>query len=104
MACSLFQEFIVDAWASTDQYRLSRISANQPKLQTEYYHGFMDMISNDTNENGHMDANGIGKRIILPSSHLGSSRSMYQLYQDSMALAQYFQKVDYFIIMTANPN
>ena len=62
------------------------------------------MITNDTNENGQMDANGIGKCIILPSSHLGSSRSMYQLYQDSMALARYYQKVDYFITMTANPH
>ena len=104
MAGKLFQEYIVDAWASIDQNRLSWIKNNQPKLRTEYYQGFMDMISNDTLEDGHIDANEIGKQIILPSSFLGSSRSMYQLYQDSMALARYFCKVDYFIKMTANPN
>ena len=59
----------------------------------------MDLGADDTH-----DLNEIGKRIILPSSYLGSSRSMYQLYQDSMALACYFHKVDYFITMTANPN
>ena len=74
------------------------------KLRTEYYSGFMDIISNDADVNGQITPEQIGKRIILPSSHLGSSRSMYQLYQDSMALARYFQKVDYFITMTANPN
>ena len=46
----------------------------------------------------------MGKRFILPSSHTGSARAMYQLYQDSMAIARFFHKVDYFITMTANPN
>src|ERR1700690_354184 len=46
----------------------------------------------------------IGTRIILPSSHHGSSRQMYQLFQDSMAIARHCHKPDLFLTMTANPN
>src|ERR1700690_1987524 len=46
----------------------------------------------------------IGTQIILPSSHHGSSRQMYQLFQDSMAIARHCHKPDLFLTMTANPN
>ena len=41
---------------------------------------------------------------ILPSSHSGSPRQMYQLFQDSLAISQHCRKPDLFITMTANPN
>ena len=44
-----------------------------------------------------------GTRIILPSTHAGSSRHMYQLFQDSMAICRRYRKPDIFLTMTANP-
>ena len=44
-----------------------------------------------------------GQHIVLPSSHAGSPRAMYQLYQDSMAICRALQKPDIFLTMTANP-
>ena len=45
----------------------------------------------------------IGRRVILPSSFVGSPRQMYQLYQDAMAIVSYFGKPDLFITFTCNP-
>jgi hypothetical protein len=42
--------------------------------------------------------------IILPLSHPGSSRHIYQLFQDSMAICRFCHKPDLFITMTANPS
>src|SRR5277367_3878334 len=42
--------------------------------------------------------------MILPSTHLGSPRHMYQLFQDSMAICRHFHKPDIFLTMTCNPN
>ena len=42
-------------------------------------------------------------KLILPSSHVGSSRFMTQLFQDAMAICRYFHKPDLFLTMTANP-
>ena len=86
MAGQLFQEYIVDAWASNDQSHLAWIRKNQKTLCAEFYQGLMDIVANDVHE-VHFDVNNVGIHIILPSSYLGSSQAMYQLYQDSMALA-----------------
>ena len=46
----------------------------------------------------------MGKQVILPASHPGSTCHMFQLFQDSMAIAQHCSKPDLFITMTANPS
>ncbi|MBW0498906.1 hypothetical protein O181_038621 [Austropuccinia psidii MF-1] len=50
-------------------------------------------------DEGHID----GKRIILPSTFIGGTRSILQLYQDAMALVKLYGKPSLFITMTANP-
>ena len=46
----------------------------------------------------------VGQPFILPSSHIGSPRSMFQFCQDSYAIAAAFgPKPDLFITATANP-
>jgi hypothetical protein len=50
-----------------------------------------------------IDANSVGKRIVLPSSFIGGNRQMTQLYADSMAGVREFGKPDLFITMTCNP-
>ena len=99
-AQGLFQRYIVDAWAQTDQARLAWLKHNQDKLRVEIYKGIVDAVA------AHADANlaDLGQRFILPSSYIGSSRNMFQLYQDSLALARYFSKPDFFLTITANPN
>ena len=94
----LFQQFVVDAWATTEQSSLDWVHHNQTKLRADLYKTALQNIEDD------MGAEERGDRIILPSSHLGSPRHMFQLFQDSMAICRYCRKPDLFITMTANPN
>ena len=93
----LFQQFVVDAWATTEQSALEWIRHNQTKLRADLYKTALQNIEDD------VGAEDRGDRIILPSSHLGSPRHMFQLFQDSMAICRYCRKPDLFITMTANP-
>ncbi|EFI26531.1 hypothetical protein CC1G_15819 [Coprinopsis cinerea okayama7 len=86
-------------WASADQNRLQYIRENQKQLRAEVYSGLEDTVST---EDG--DLNHIGRRVILPSSYVGGPRNMMQRYQDAMAVARHYRRVDLFITMTTNPN
>ena len=90
---------MVDAFAQIDQQRLSYLAHNQKKLRAELYTGLVDAI-----HSGDTDLGNIGQRVILPSSYIGGSRHMFQLYQDSIALSWHFGKPDLFVTITANPN
>ncbi|KAG0574270.1 hypothetical protein KC19_VG249600 [Ceratodon purpureus] len=98
----LFQQFIVDAWAATEQNRLNYIQMNQSDLCADLYQGLPDALQDDGERN--MNLENLGRRIILPSSHIGSARNMFELFQDSMAITRFFQHPDVFGTMTANPN
>ena len=93
----LFQQFVVDAWATTEQSALEWIRHNQTKLRADLYKTALRNIEDDVGPDDR------GDRIILPSSHLGSPRHMFQLFQDSMAICRHYRKPDLFITMTANP-
>jgi hypothetical protein len=94
----LFQQYIVDAWASIEQSNLNWITKNQKKLRADCYRGLADNILND----GTDDLAQTGRSIILPSSHTGSPRYMHQLLQDSLAICRACKKPDLFLTMTAN--
>jgi hypothetical protein len=96
----LFQQWIVDGWASTEQNKLNWIRNNQKTLRADVYSGLRDAVANAD----HTDLNNVGQRVILPSSHTGSPRHMFQLFQDSMAICRTYHKPDLFITMTCNPN
>lgn len=98
LARKLLQEFIVDAWACTEQNRLQWARAHQPQLRRDLYCGITDIASNM------LCADQIGKRFILPSSFTGTPRHMYEIYQDSLAITRYNKHPDIFLTMTANPN
>lgn len=70
------QEYLCDNWAKCEQNRLSFLRHNQPKLRAELYQGLQDALADDA-----VRADTVGKRIVLPSSHVGSPRYMNQLYQ-----------------------
>ncbi|OSC97528.1 hypothetical protein PYCCODRAFT_1351115, partial [Trametes coccinea BRFM310] len=95
----LLQEYIVDAWASSEQERLRFLRCHQDRLRACVYSGLEDAISGGRD----VDLNELGRLIVLPSSYTGSPRHMQQLFQDSMAIARYFKRVDLFLTMTANP-
>jgi len=100
MSGKLLQEFIVDAWAITEQSRLTFIKLNQAKLRVYHRQGIADAIASDPTVN----TADLGQRIILPSSFSGSTRNMIQHCQDALAINRYYHGADLFITITANPN
>ncbi|XP_057482346.1 uncharacterized protein LOC130769157 isoform X2 [Actinidia eriantha] len=97
-AGKLFQEFLVDAWAATEQNRLNYNRFNQGRLRAELYKGLTDIGADG------LGPDQVGQRIILPSSFVGSPRHMFEIFQDSMAITRYNHHPDIFLTMTANPN
>jgi hypothetical protein len=95
---NLLQQYIVDAWASTEQSALNWVRHNQKELRADVYQGLRDAAANGDN-----NLENVGEKIILPSTHIGSPRNMQQLFQDSMAICRFFRKPDIFLTMTANP-
>ncbi|KAF6167543.1 hypothetical protein GIB67_031744 [Kingdonia uniflora] len=63
----LFQQFIVDAWDSTEENRLRYVRLNQNNLRSELYGSLIVIMTDD------LDPNQIGQRVVLPSSHTGSA-------------------------------
>jgi hypothetical protein len=95
----LFQEYICDQWATSEQERLRFIMFNQDTIRGEVYAGLADAVA------ANIDANleSLGQRIILPSSFAGSTHQMQQLLQDALAINCFFKGTDLFLTMTANP-
>ena len=97
----LLTRYAVDMFASMDQQRLSWIERNQSMFRLARYNNLEDAVMADPDN---MDLNEIGQRVFLPSSYIGGPRNMGQCFQDSMAVARYYRKVDLFVTMTTNPN
>ncbi|KAI8554873.1 hypothetical protein RHMOL_Rhmol05G0130700 [Rhododendron molle] len=93
----LFQEFLVDAWAATEQNRLEFHKLNQEKMRTGLYQDLTDVGIDD------IGPDQIRQRVVLPSSFIGSPRHMFEIFQDSMAITRYNHHPDIFLTMTANP-
>ncbi|MCO5570635.1 hypothetical protein L7F22_024362 [Adiantum nelumboides] len=97
----LLQQFMVDAYCTIEDCRLSWVRNHQHTLRVELYAGLIDMAR--SNE-GDILGQSVGRRIVLPSSFTGGPRHMYQLYQDAMAIVCAKGKPDLFITFTCNPN
>ncbi|KAK1580879.1 hypothetical protein Q3G72_000934 [Acer saccharum] len=93
----LFQQFLVDAYATLEEDRLDFIRSNQNSLRSEVLKGIQDAVVN-----GDSNAEDLGKRVILPSSYTGSARYMINNYQDAMAICRCFGNPDLFITFTCN--
>jgi len=89
---------VVDAWAACDHNKLSWLRNNQAKLKADLYNGLADVL-----QQGHINPEEVGHRVVLRSSYVGGDRFMQQLYQDSMALVRQFGKPSLFITFPANP-
>jgi hypothetical protein len=102
LRCSrrLFQQFLVDGYTMMEAERLNWLRNNQSKLRVGKYHTLnQNIASND----GHIQQKR-GKRVILPSSFVGSRRYLDQLYFDGMAISSKIGFPDIFITFTCNPN
>lgn len=96
----LFERYLVDMYASIDQQRLQWIELNQDTIRADRFNNLEDAM---TDEGDNLDLNDLGRRIILPSSYIGGPRNMHQCFQDSMAIARFYRKVDIFLTMTTDP-
>jgi hypothetical protein len=95
----LFQQYVVDAWASCDANKLDWLRNNQNNIRADVYNGLADNLRRDN-----VDAATLGRRFILPSSYTGGARFMQKLFQDSMTIVRHFGRPTLFITFTANPN
>jgi hypothetical protein len=71
----LLQQFIVDAYACTQQNRLKFIRENQRQLRCDLYNGLQDALNA-----GDVFGDDIGQKMIFLSSFQGGERAMGQLY------------------------
>ncbi|CAG8757880.1 11746_t:CDS:2, partial [Gigaspora rosea] len=77
-------QFLVNTWASTEQNQLRYLHTNQATLRADVYQRLADTIGTIANEE--INLANLEQRIILPSSHLGSSHYMFENFQDSIAI------------------
>ncbi|KAH1209852.1 hypothetical protein GmHk_15G044264 [Glycine max] len=94
----LFQQWIVDGYCMIESQKLNYVRQHQQQLRVDKY-------INLTGSNDHPETLGRdgGKRIILPSSFVGSQRYMEQLYFDGMVICGHLGFPDLFLTMTCNP-
>jgi hypothetical protein len=85
LLCSrrLFQQFLVDCYAMMESERLNWLRRNQSKLRVGKYR----QLSDSNNANNQNQPTIQGKRVVLPSTFVGSKRYMDQLYFDGMAIS-----------------
>ncbi|KAF1877767.1 hypothetical protein Lal_00038076 [Lupinus albus] len=95
----LFHQFLVDGYIMVESERLSFIKRNQKKLRVDKYRNLSESQPTEQSQ-----ASNIGKRVILPSTFVGSRRYMDQLYFDGMAICGSVGFPDLFLTMTCNPN
>ncbi|KAH1198058.1 hypothetical protein GmHk_18G051698 [Glycine max] len=95
----LFQQFIVEGYTMVKSERLSYIRNNQKKLRVDKYSSLQSSLDTRTAKSLTK-----GKRVILPSTFVGSPRYMNQLYFDGMAICSHVGFPNLFITLTCNPN
>ena len=95
----LLQQYVTDAYVKTEADRLNFIETHQKELYAASYTGLNDFLNDRANQTGAT----IGRKVILPSSFIGSPRAMKQAYQDAMALCGKFGKPTFFLTFTCNP-
>ncbi|KAJ1687074.1 hypothetical protein LUZ63_018464 [Rhynchospora breviuscula] len=94
----LLQQLSIDMFACVDQARLWYIHENQASLRSDTYANVRDAVVNND-----MFGRTVGKRIVLPASHVGRPRYMYQNYQDAIAVCRHLGSPHLFITFTCNP-
>ncbi|KAH1076641.1 hypothetical protein GYH30_052239 [Glycine max] len=86
-------------YTMVESERLSYIRNNQEKLQVDKFCSLQHSL-----DDGSTKGLNKGKRVILPSTFVGSPRYMDQLYFDGMAICSPVGFPNLFITLTCNPN
>ncbi|XP_028086185.1 uncharacterized protein LOC114287102 [Camellia sinensis] len=94
-----YHQYVIDNYVKIESNKLRWIRIHQNHIRADFYQDLLHAVYAGENYGGN-----VGRRIILPSSFVGSPRDMYQRYQDAMALVQKYGKPDLFLTMTCNPN
>ncbi|XP_004289561.1 PREDICTED: uncharacterized protein LOC101297391 [Fragaria vesca subsp. vesca] len=92
----LFQQYLVDAYATVEENELAYIRAHNDDYRIEKK---MDIFA--ASSSGITESRDVGQRIILPSSHTGSPRDMINNYHDAMAICRQYGNQDLFITLLA---
>lgn len=87
LARRLFQQYLVDSYVKVERDRIDWIRTHQKKLKQEAYDGLMDYIHSRAHELNKQ----VGRIVILPSSFVGSTRYLMQIFQDAMTIAFFFR-------------
>uniref|UniRef100_A0A0R0L8V3 Helitron helicase-like domain-containing protein n=1 Tax=Glycine max TaxID=3847 RepID=A0A0R0L8V3_SOYBN len=74
----LFQQFVVEGYTMVESERLSHIRNNQKKLRVDKFCSLQQSL-----DDGSTKGLNKGKRVILPSTFVGSPRYIDQLYFDA---------------------
>jgi hypothetical protein len=93
----LSMQYFIDVYKCLEQNKLNWIRQNQGKLRNGLYSGLQDAL-----DRGDTNAEHVGKRIYLPSSHTGSPRYMAQNLQDAMVVCRWIGYPNLFLTFTCN--
>jgi hypothetical protein len=104
----LFQEYLCVAFTTMESQRLKFAKNNQRALRADSYKNIKQIIKErvpitDKVRAGDQDLK-FGRKVVLPSSYVGSPRWYNSQFQDGMAICREFHKPDFFITMTCNPH
>ncbi|KAH1254932.1 ATP-dependent DNA helicase PIF1 [Glycine max] len=94
----LFHQWVVDGYCMIESQKLNYVRQHQQELRVDKY-----INLNDCNNQPLTQGNEKGKRIILPSSFVGSQRYMEKLYFDGMTICAHVGFPDLFSTLTCNP-
>lgn len=93
----IWQQFVVDAFATVEQYRLDWIKTHQHVIHSYLYRSIRDRI-----HRGDTDLANVGQNVILPATFTGSQRYMDQYFKDSLAICRTIGHPSLFLTMTCN--
>ena len=94
----LLQRYVVDMHIKLETTRLDYYWRQQSKIRVELNPSIIDSVIV-----GEGRTSKVGKRMVLPTSFVGGLRDMWLWYLDAMSLIQWFEKLDFYIKMTCNP-
>jgi hypothetical protein len=91
----LFEEFVCEMAIIAEDNELTFIATHQQDLRVDTY----DHVCA---ADGHTGAD-VGRRTIIPATHVGNPRFLYERQMDAIAAARATQPPTYFITFTCNP-
>ncbi|KAJ5735091.1 uncharacterized protein N7483_000216 [Penicillium malachiteum] len=97
----LYQQLLVDQYASIVQARLEWLRFHQPEIRADTYANLRTAIDTATTD-GATGSSEFDERFILPASYTGSPSFMWKIRQNAFAIAFVLGPSALFIMMTGN--